>query len=279
MIVDFTVENFGCIKETQTISFEATEDNTLEDVFIAKPDGETRLLRMVTLLGYHGSGKSTMLNALSTCKDSMFGIYNYRFLSEKQSNMSLNFIAKGLEINYCVKISKYNVHQTITTNNGDLNSFEKKLKVCKEWARNMLDVNGETYLHEYNRSLGENAYIQSRECLKKAKFNNMVVAIDNFGIGLSADYYEESVSDYFMNSKNNLSQIIVATHNKEFLKEKIYRNDSIYFAEKINGQSEFYSLSDFKDINPNTFKRKIYEWAWMGKIGGKSYPSHLHCED
>ena len=36
MILDFTISNFRSIKETQTISFEATNDSHLEDYYVVK---------------------------------------------------------------------------------------------------------------------------------------------------------------------------------------------------------------------------------------------------
>ncbi len=272
MIIDFTVENFGCIKEPQTISFKATEDESLEEVFISKPDGETRLLRMVTLLGYHGSGKTTMLEALNFCIATTFGHKDHLFLTDAITIMTINFIHEGIKCYYTAFINK----------TGFCNkSYSPNKEAMDGWLENKCRqiVNASDFLQDSEKSLGEYAYIETRELLGEVKQNSFVVTIDNFGIGLHADYYEELITGYLINNKDSLAQIIVATNNREFLKEELYRHDSIYFAEKINGQSEFYSLSDFKDINPNTFKRKIYEWAWMGKIGGKSYPSHLHCED
>ena len=62
MIIDFTVSNFRSIKETQTISFEATDDNHLEDYYVVEK-GDYRLLKMATIIGANASGKSNMLQA------------------------------------------------------------------------------------------------------------------------------------------------------------------------------------------------------------------------
>lgn len=64
MILDFTISNFRSIKESQTISFEATKDTHLEDYFIVKKD-KYRILKIATILGANASGKSNIIKAFS----------------------------------------------------------------------------------------------------------------------------------------------------------------------------------------------------------------------
>ena len=45
MIVNFSVQNFGSIKDKQTLSFEADKSTHLEDHFIISAAGGLRLLK------------------------------------------------------------------------------------------------------------------------------------------------------------------------------------------------------------------------------------------
>lgn len=63
MILEFKVKNFLSIKEEQTLSFEATSDNTLEDYFIIEK-AKKRLLKMALIFGANASGKTNLLKAL-----------------------------------------------------------------------------------------------------------------------------------------------------------------------------------------------------------------------
>ena len=73
MLIEFSVKNFGCIFERQTLSMEATraykdleESNTFEVMVAEKP---LRLLRTAVIYGPNAAGKSTLLKALSFMED------------------------------------------------------------------------------------------------------------------------------------------------------------------------------------------------------------------
>ena len=63
MIVNFSIKNFGCIKDRQTLSFEAEKSKHLEDFYVHKIKN-TRLLKIALIYGANASGKSTVLKAL-----------------------------------------------------------------------------------------------------------------------------------------------------------------------------------------------------------------------
>ena len=63
MILQFKVRNFRSIKEEQTLSFEATADDSLEDIYVVKK-GKTSVLKMGMIFGPNASGKSNILIAL-----------------------------------------------------------------------------------------------------------------------------------------------------------------------------------------------------------------------
>lgn len=64
MLVNFNVQNFGCIKEKQCFSMEATRSNELKDYYVVEPIKGLRLLKLGLIYGPNASGKTTLLNAL-----------------------------------------------------------------------------------------------------------------------------------------------------------------------------------------------------------------------
>jgi len=68
MIINFNIENFGSIKDQQTLSFEAEKSNHLENFYISKI-GRRRLLKIALIYGSNASGKTTILKALDFLRD------------------------------------------------------------------------------------------------------------------------------------------------------------------------------------------------------------------
>lgn len=63
MIINIQIQNFGSIKEFQTLSFEADSSTHLEDSFVIHHKG-FRLLKTALIFGANASGKTTVLNAV-----------------------------------------------------------------------------------------------------------------------------------------------------------------------------------------------------------------------
>lgn len=68
MIIKFSVQNFGSIKNKQTLSFEADKSNHLEEYYIIPING-MRLLKLGMIYGANASGKTTVLNALDLLRN------------------------------------------------------------------------------------------------------------------------------------------------------------------------------------------------------------------
>lgn len=64
MIINFSVQNFGAIKDKVTLSFEADSSEELEDYYIIEPKKGLRLLKLGLIYGANASGKTTILKAL-----------------------------------------------------------------------------------------------------------------------------------------------------------------------------------------------------------------------
>ncbi|TKG95171.1 ATP-binding protein [Puteibacter caeruleilacunae] len=69
MLINFSVTNFGPIKEQQTLSFEADSSSHLEDYFLIPTKGNLRLLKLGLIYGANASGKTTVLRALEFLRD------------------------------------------------------------------------------------------------------------------------------------------------------------------------------------------------------------------
>ncbi len=68
MIINFSVKNFGSIKDKQTLSFEADRSTHLEDAYVININGQ-RILKLALIYGANASGKTTILKALDFLKD------------------------------------------------------------------------------------------------------------------------------------------------------------------------------------------------------------------
>ena len=68
MILNFSIQNFGSIKERQTLSFEAHKSTHLEKAYVVEMGGR-RILKLALLYGANASGKTTVLKALDFLRD------------------------------------------------------------------------------------------------------------------------------------------------------------------------------------------------------------------
>lgn len=68
MIINFSVQNFGSIKDQQTLSFEADNSDHLENAYVVEVGG-LRLLKLALIYGANASGKTTLLKALDFIRE------------------------------------------------------------------------------------------------------------------------------------------------------------------------------------------------------------------
>ena len=71
MIINFSIQNFGSIKDRQTLSFEADNSTHLEDAYVIKLGGH-RILKLALIYGANASGKTTVLKALNFLRFNCF---------------------------------------------------------------------------------------------------------------------------------------------------------------------------------------------------------------
>lgn len=119
MIIDFSVSNFGPIREEQVLSFEATADDSLNDYYVAEPIPGLRLLKLLVIYGPNASGKSTFLKALEFLRDLSIFPVKAKFESldfepflfdnkskKKASTLKISFVANKIRHSYEVEFTK-----------------------------------------------------------------------------------------------------------------------------------------------------------------------------
>jgi AAA15 family ATPase/GTPase len=75
MLINFNIQNFGSIKDKQTLSFEAGKSKHLEDYYVIEANG-MRLLKLGLIYGANASGKTTILRALDFLRNMVLKSYS-----------------------------------------------------------------------------------------------------------------------------------------------------------------------------------------------------------
>lgn len=162
MIINFSVENFGSIKDKQTLSFLAKKSDHLEDYYIIEPIKGLRLNKLALIYGANASGKTTILKALDflrkictepfSKKTDKFNFEPFLFdenTPKQNTKFELEFVQKEIRYFYEVELNKncivkekllnFNPNKAIvferTTNeNKELTSIKFGSKVQKKKA-------------------------------------------------------------------------------------------------------------------------------------------------
>jgi AAA15 family ATPase/GTPase len=119
MIVNFSIQNFGSIKDKQILSFEASGSTDLEDYYIIHSVNGLRLLKLGLIYGANASGKSTILKALDFLRAIVLMPANkkteelrfYPFLfdsytSNESSRLTIEFVQNNVRYYYEVEFNK-----------------------------------------------------------------------------------------------------------------------------------------------------------------------------
>ena len=119
MIVNFSVQNFGSIKDKQTLSFEADKSSHLEEHFIIKANGGLRLLKLALIFGANAAGKTTILKALDFLREIvlrpaekktdllLFNPFLFDANTPKQNSIiSIDFIQNEIRYFYEIEFNK-----------------------------------------------------------------------------------------------------------------------------------------------------------------------------
>ena len=103
--------------------------------------------------------------------------------------------------------------------------------------------------------------------------NGGVIVIDEFDARLHTMLIR-AIVQLFNSSKNKSAQLCFVTHDTNLLDKDLLRRDQIYFAEKnTKGETDIYSLADFKGIRNNDSIEKDYI---KGKYGAIPFIKNLN---
>lgn len=166
MIINFSVQNFGSVKDKQTLTFEADKSDHLESTYVIHTNG-LRLLKMALIYGANASGKTTLLNALDFLRNLVLepeakktGELDFQpFLFDPEtptqnSIIGIEFLANDIRYYYEVEFFKkaivrevlnfYNPNKAnVFKRNTDLNNqfteikFGGKIKIDKTIEKNL----------------------------------------------------------------------------------------------------------------------------------------------
>lgn len=166
MIINFSIQNFGSVKDKQTLTFEADKSDHLENSYIIHTNG-LRLLKIALIYGANASGKTTILKALEFLRDIVLepetkktdelDFQPFLFDSEtpnQNSVVSIEFIANDTKYFYEVEFfrkavvnetlnfynpNKANVYKRTTDINNQYTEikFGSKIKIDKTIEKNL----------------------------------------------------------------------------------------------------------------------------------------------
>ena len=118
MIINFSLQNFGSVKDKQTLTFEADKSEHLNDFYIVNRNG-FRLLKLALIYGANASGKTTILNGLEFLRDWVLEPEEKKtdelefkpFLFDEQtpnqnSILSIDFLQNGIRYDYEVEFTE-----------------------------------------------------------------------------------------------------------------------------------------------------------------------------
>jgi len=148
MIINFSIQNFGSFKDKQTLSFEPSRTDHIEDTYIVNVGG-MKLLKLALIYGPNASGKTTILNALDFLRDLVLRPNDKKtdklnfepFLFDpntpsETSVLSIEFIQKGIKYSYEVEfIKKAIVREVLNFHNPrNANLYTRVTDLSKEYT-------------------------------------------------------------------------------------------------------------------------------------------------
>lgn len=247
MIIDFSVQNFGSIKNKQTLSFEADKSTHLEDFYVVKPIEKLRLLKIGLIYGANASGKTTILKALDflrklttiplATKNLEFDYLPFKFdyvSSNMSTVLSINFIQNEIKYFYKVEFSTKAILQE------ELYYFApKKTNIYKRTT----DLDNQfTKLKFGSKSSIEKLTANALEA--NTLWNNTVIG--GFQKINSDNKYLKEVSSWFL---NYLQPIVLPNSNLDL-------NTSVHIIKKIISRENIINLLNKADFNINDFNIK-----------------------
>ena len=149
MIVNFSVQNFGSIKDKQTLSFEADKSTHLEDHYIISATGGLRILKLALIYSANASGKTTILKAMEFLRDLVlepaekktdsleFNPFLFDSETPKQNSIvSIDFIQNEVRYFYEIELNKNAISREELNffNPNKANVFKRTTDIDKQFT-------------------------------------------------------------------------------------------------------------------------------------------------
>lgn len=273
MIIKFSVQNFGSIKDKQTLSFEADKSNHLEEYYIIPING-MRLLKLGMIYGANASGKTTVLNALDLLRNIAlkpkekktdeldFNPFLFDSETPKQNTiLSIEFIQNSVRYYYEVELNKkaivkerldfYNPHKAnvyqrttnLETQFSEI-TFGSKIKIDKIFEKTL-----ESNTLWNNTVLG--GFLKTNIELKELKD-----ATDWFGIYLSPlvspnGKLDNFISNIIETSLINKEKVIKLLQNADFNISDIILEEK---DKNIDIRTKLYEIKLEHTVNNNKYE-------------------------
>lgn len=257
MIVKFSIQNFGSIKDKQTLSFEADKSIHLDDYYIIENDG-LRLLKLGLLFGSNASGKTTILKALEFFKNIVLlpsvqkteTLKFEPFLFDAQTPhqntiLSIDFLQNGKRYEYEVELNRKAIvgevlkklspsKQLVFRRDTDIEkqltkiSFNSRVKIDKQSVKT-LEVNtlwNNTVLGGFLKTNIESEELKDVSDWFSNRLQNLIYTSTNLDDEVTSliekqQISKDSVISILKNADLNISDISIKREEKEMTDDLI----------------------------------------------------------
>jgi len=280
MIINFSIQNFGSIKEKQILSFEADKSNHLKDYYVIPIKG-LRLLKLGLIYGANASGKTTILKALEFLRDIVlepvskktedlaFNPFMFDKVSRGQNTiLSIDFIQNAKRYYYEVEFNQNAIVNEILNhyNPTKANVFKRTTDLEKQLAK--ISFGSKMKMDKtFEKTLESNTLWNNTVLGGFLKTNidsdEIKDVTDWFSNYLTPVIYTGTTLDNFVTSKIDESEIR-KTDIVNILKKADFNISDIEIKEEEEDIPE--GFLDFLDKQTKTSNDKIKDLKKKGKI-------------
>ena len=174
----------------------------------------------------------------------------FRFFCE---DIVLDYKESTMSIETFVKTQKDQILEILSTADSDIVDIRMQGNALKTFHRNNPDI---SFDFETEESEGTKTLFYMMLSMVEVISKGKTLLVDEIDTSLHT-YLVEYIINMFNNSE--YAQIIYTTHNTHLLNTDFQRRDQVYFVNKReDGNSELYSLYDFKDFRDTYDMEKAY---------------------
>ena len=284
MLVNFSVQNFGSIKDKQTLSFEADKIAHLEDYYVIETNG-LRLLKLCLIYGANASGKTTILKALNflrtlilypkSQKTETFYFEPFEFDDEtplKNTFFEIEFIQNGVCYLYEIELNKEAIirEELFSYNPKKSNIFKRTTDLLSKFAK--IEFGNKIKISKNSIDALENNTLWNNTVLGGYLKTNMDVSVFIDILNWFSDYLSTMIEP-----KTELEKMISEKIEKKEISKKIVLDilnkadlniSNIIFHEEIiempNGLVDF--VENKKKYRPNDEEESSYKMISGNKL-------------